>query len=116
MMKYEGENGYPEPGLRRKIWQSLNDEWQFKFGDDGNYDRKIRVPYAYQSEASGIGDVTQHDILWYRRKFLPTEEIRRCKTVYLNFLAVDYECRVFVIQGRNRKSCPGGQKNYGSGR
>lgn len=110
MMKYEGENSYPEPGLRRKIWQSLNGEWQFKFGDDGNYDRIIRVPYAYQSEASGIGDVTQHDIFWYRRKFLPTEEIRRCKTVYLNFLAVDYECRVYV----NGKFVTAHEGGYGS--
>ena len=110
MMKYEGENSYPEPGLRRKIWQSLNGEWQFKFGDDGNYDRIIRVPYAYQSEASGIGDPSRYEILWYKRKFTLSQELRACKTTYLNFLAVDYECWVFV----NGKFVTAHEGGYGS--
>ena len=111
-MKYEEENCYPEPRLRRKIWQSLNGEWQFKFGDDGDYDRKIRVPYAYQCAASGIGDPGRYEILWYKRKFTLSQELRACKTTYLNFLAVDYECTVYV-NGRFVLHHEGGYGSFG---
>ncbi len=106
---------YPEPRVRRKVWQSLDGEWQFRFGDDekGGYPLKIRVPYAYQCKASGIGDVKQHDVLWYKRKFVLTEEMQKCKTVYLNFLAVDYECKVFV-NGSFVVSHEGGYDRFGA--
>ena len=55
---------YPNPQRKRSVWQSLNGEWQFCFGDEKAYDLKIQVPFAYQCKASGIGDVTQHDVLW----------------------------------------------------
>ena len=95
-MESETKKYYPEPRARRKIWQSLNGEWQFKFGDGGAYDLKILVPYAYQTAASGIGDHSCREILWYKRKFELTEEMQKCKTVYLNFLAVDYECTAYI--------------------
>jgi beta-galactosidase/beta-glucuronidase len=92
---------YPEPQRKRKVWLSLNGEWQFRFGDGeekgGNkYPLKIQVPFAYQSKASGLGDETQHDVLWYKREFSLTEELKQCKTVRLNFLAVDRDCQVYV--------------------
>lgn len=100
---------YPNPQRKRAVWQALNGEWQFCFGDEKAYDLKIQVPFAYQSKASGIGDVTQHDILWYKRKFVLTDEMKSCKTVRLNFLAVDYECQVFV----NGKFAVGHEGGYG---
>ena len=112
-MTYQAENNYPEPRARRKIWQSLNGEWQFKFGDDGSYNLKIVVPYAYQCEASGIGDPLKHEILWYRRKFELTEDMKSCETVYLNFLAVDYECTVYV-NGRFALYHEGGYGGFGA--
>lgn len=112
-MTYQAENNYPEPRARRKIWQSLNGEWQFKFGDDGSYNLKIVVPYAYQCEASGIGDPSKHEILWYRRKFELTEDMKSCETVYLNFLAVDYECTVYV-NGRFALYHEGGYGGFGA--
>ena len=112
-MTYQAENNYPEPRARRKIWQSLNGEWQFKFGDDGSYNMKIVVPYAYQCEASGIGDPLKHEILWYRRKFELTEAMKSCETVYLNFLAVDYECTVYV-NGRFALYHEGGYGGFGA--
>ena len=112
-MTYRAEKNYPEPRARRKIWQSLNGEWQFKFGDDGSYNLKIVVPYAYQCEASGIGDPSKHEILWYRRKFELTEDMKRCETVYLNFLAVDYECTVYV-NGRFALYHEGGYGGFGA--
>ena len=112
-MTYQAEKNYPEPRARRKIWQSLNGEWQFKFGDDGSYNLKIVVPYAYQCEASGIGDPLKHEILWYRRKFELTEDMKSCETVYLNFLAVDYECTVYV-NGRFALYHEGGYGGFGA--
>ena len=46
-MKYKRKE-YPRPQFRRDIWQSLNGEWEFGFGDKQNYDRKINVPFSYQ--------------------------------------------------------------------
>ena len=111
-MAREKEKYYPEPRARRKIWQSLNGEWQFKFGDGGAYDLKILVPYAYQSAASGIGDHSRREILWYKRNFELTEETQKCKTVYLNFLAADYECTVY-INGQFALYHEGGYGSFG---
>ena len=103
---------YPNPQRRRKVWQSLNGEWQFRFGDEGDYSLKIQVPYAYQSKASGIGDVSRHEILWYKRKFVLSDEMQNCKTVRLNFLAVDHECEVFV-NGKFVMKHEGGYSGFG---
>lgn len=111
----ESADRYPEPRLRRKIWQSLDGEWEFRFGDDesGKYPLKIKVPYAYQCKASGIGDRAQHDVLWYKRTFVLTEEMQKCRTVYLNFLAVDYECAVYV-NGKFALFHEGGYDEFGA--
>lgn len=107
-------NEYPYPQRRRRIWQNLNGEWDFRFGDEsqGRYSLKIQVPYAYQSKASGIGDVTQRDVLWYKRKFVLTDEMQKCETIRLNFLAVDYECQVFV-NGSFVMTHEGGYSEFG---
>ena len=89
---------YPDPRRKRKVWQTLNGEWEFRFGDDKTnaYPLKINVPYAYQCKASGICEKKNHDIICYKKTFALTEEMQRCKTVRLNFLAVDYACEVYV--------------------
>ncbi|KAH0559551.1 hypothetical protein GP486_003935 [Trichoglossum hirsutum] len=107
---------YPRPILRRERWLSLNGPWRFGF-DDNNiglaagwqmiklapdsaspFNRQINVPFAYQSELSGIGDRTPHDTVWYARTFasprgglLGLEE-----RLLLHFGAVDYEATVWV--------------------
>ena len=91
-MKYERKE-YPRPQFRRDSWQSLNGEWEFCFGDKQNYDRKINVPFSYQWQASGIGDVSVHDIVWYRRKFTVSEKNKRA---LLCFNASDYETDVWI--------------------
>ena len=72
---------YPRPQFRRSEWLSLNGEWEFGFDDNNDgirrslpdgtvaLGRKINVPFSYQYRASGIGDKTIHDTVWYRRKF-----------------------------------------------
>ena len=91
-MKYKRKE-YPRPQFRRDIWQSLNGEWEFGFGDKQNYDRKINVPFSYQWQASGIGDTSVHDTVWYKRKFTVSEKNKRA---LLCFTASDYETDVWV--------------------
>ena len=68
---------HPRPRLRRSGWCSLDGWWDFRRGDeDGSsrprtYPDRIRVPYAPESPASGIGDTAFHRVLWYRRRIDP---------------------------------------------
>lgn len=100
-------NEYPRPQFRREHWQGLNGEWEFAFDDDnrgvkrglwkGNLplERTIIVPFSYQYPASGIGDTTQHDTVWYRRKF--TVAIDRAKRrAVLCFNAAYYRTDVWI--------------------
>lgn len=85
---------YPRPQLVRENWMNLNGEWDFSF-DTENYDRKIMVPFAYQSVLSGICTQDIHDTVWYRRNFdLPAS--MEGKEILLHFGAVDYECDIWV--------------------
>jgi beta-galactosidase/beta-glucuronidase len=80
---------YPRPQLRRRDWTNLNGEWSFAFDDsdaglaDGwqntnvsslrsksaPFNRRITVPFCYQSKLSGIGETAFHDVVWYARVF-----------------------------------------------
>lgn len=93
-MKFERKE-YPRPQFRRYNWQSLNGEWEFGFGEKKNYDRKINVPFSYQWEASGIGDKTVHDTVWYKRTFKIDRE-NKGQRAFLCFNAADYETDVWV--------------------
>ena len=69
---------YPRPQFVRNNWENLNGTWDFGF-DDGNCgerekwfenfkgDKKIQVPFTYETEMSGIQDESRHDNIWYRR-------------------------------------------------
>jgi beta-galactosidase/beta-glucuronidase len=103
---------YPRPQFRRKDWTNLNGEWSFAFDDSdsglangwqsvtpedlqsGNspFDRRITVPYCYQSKLSGIGETAFHDDVWYARSFeYPSLGHER---LLLHFGAVDYRATV----------------------
>ena len=93
---------YPRPQLRRDAWQSLNGVWDFTFdderryrqpGDDIHWDRQIVVPFAPESEASGIADTGFHTVCWYRCRF--TLDQRGPRTM-LHFGAVDYRAQVWL--------------------
>ena len=105
---------YPRPQFRRKDWTNLNGEWSFAFDDSdtgladgwqdvnpedlqsGNspFDRRITVPYCYQSKLSGIGETAFHDVVWYARSFeYPSLGDER---LLLHFGAVDYRATVWV--------------------
>lgn len=97
---------YPRPQFVRDEWVNLNGEWEFAFDDkdeglaEGWYDgrkldRKIIVPFAYQTELSGINDKSIHEIVWYARDFEFSEDWFG-RDLVLNFGAVDYLSTIWV--------------------
>lgn len=100
-------NEYPRPQFVRSQWVNLNGEWQFAYDDknlgltagwfekDSQLDKKIIVPFVYQSELSGIGEREPHDIVWYKRTFT-VDEVDKDHQAILHFGAVDYEAQVFI--------------------
>lgn len=107
---------YPRPRLVRDRWLGLNGVWRFDFDDedrgirDGWYldpsplTKEIKVPYAYQTPASGINEQEHHPVVWYAREFeVPAEW--QDDEVYIHFGAVDYEATVWVngrLAGQHR--------------
>jgi len=97
---------YPRPQFVRAEWMNLNGEWEFAFADanegreqnwqDGRaLPARIRVPFPYQSELSGIGDRGIHEVVWYARDFeIPNEWTGR--DLLLHFGAVDYAATLWV--------------------
>ena len=117
----------PEPprlDFFRADWQTLNGAWGFAFDDEGRglaegwslpenqapFTRTIVVPYAFQTKLSGIGDLSFHDVVWYRR-LLRIPEAWRGRHVLLHFGAVDYEAQVF-LNGRAVGNHQGGQASF----
>lgn len=98
---------YPRPQLVREDWTNLNGEWQFDFDDEnigvkeGWYDKTtslsqtIQVPFAFQTELSGINDQGPHEIVWYKRSFSLGESLEGQRLI-IHFGAVDFESKVFV--------------------
>lgn len=98
---------YPRKQMRRSHWLSLNGEWDFAFDDAQafrhpdeleQWPKKIVVPYAPESEASGIADQGFHPSCWYKRTFhleRPPGGADGAR-VLLRFGAVDYKAQVWV--------------------
>lgn len=96
------EFAYPRPQMQREQWTSLNGKWRFCYDDAGEFATpsqipswplEIIVPFAPESDASGIRDRNFHPWCWYERDFdcLPSSG-----RVILRFGAVDYVARVWV--------------------
>src|SRR5215212_5478245 len=94
---------YPRRQLQREHWLNLNGDWHFTFDPDGRashprlvaeWDQTIRVPFAPESKASGIGDTSFHPDAWYARDF--DLELGQGQRAVLHFGAVDYEAEVWV--------------------
>lgn len=98
---------YPRPGLRRERWMSLNGQWEFAYDDarkgigekwylrDFPGGRSIQVPFAYQSVLSGIGDLSFHDVVWYR-KLVEIPREWDGQRIVIHFGAVDYKAHVWI--------------------
>ena len=95
--------GYPRPQLQRSEWYSLNGVWDFAFDrerrqhrpDDVIWTDRIRVPFAPETPASGIGHPAYLPACWYRRSCqLPRRTAGECWL--LHFGAVDFSASVWI--------------------
>ena len=91
---------YPRPQMRRQNWVNLNGLWEYAILSKEaslpkTFDGKILVPYAIESELSGVGKPLLPDQrLWYQRTF--TYPFLLGNRVLLHFGAVDDECNVWI--------------------
>ena len=97
---------YPRPQFERDAWQNLNGEWTYEldpvktgherglFKSEG-FDGKIIVPFAPESELSGVGHKEFIPSIWYQREITIPQEWAG-KDILLNFGAVYYVSEVYV--------------------
>lgn len=96
---------YPRPQFVRDAWLNLNGEWQFETdrGDTGlerglrerDLTDRIVVPFAPESELSGIGETDFLEAVWYRRTVTVPAEWTDSR-VLLHFGAVDHDATVWA--------------------
>jgi beta-galactosidase/beta-glucuronidase len=94
--------GYPRPQFRRRDWISLNGTWDFSIDPEAEWslanvvwDRRIQVPFAPETPASGIGDAGLYKAVWYRLKF-KSPRLDADERLLLHFGAVDYYAMVWI--------------------
>jgi beta-galactosidase/beta-glucuronidase len=96
---------YPRPQMVRSRWLCLNGTWEFEVdrGDSGlergllerSLADQIIVPFAPESEASGIGEVDFLGAVWYRRSVTVPGEWGDA-SVLLHLGAVDQDATIWV--------------------
>ena len=94
---------YPRPLLRRGSWISLNGEWDFAIDADAVWQHpsevswltQIKVPFAAETVASGIGHTGFLCAGWYRRS-VALPRVGDGERLLLHFGAVDYEATVWI--------------------
>ena len=97
--------GYPRPRFVRGSYIPLDGEWDFCFDDAREGERRrwyrrgvrgmrIRVPFAYQCEKSGIGEDAYHAVLWYSRTF--SYRLPAGRRLLLHFEGADYRAKVWL--------------------
>jgi beta-galactosidase/beta-glucuronidase len=97
------QRGYPRPQLVRGEWLPLNGAWEFSLDPEGSwrlpadvpFERRIRVPFAPETPASGIGDTGFYRACWYRRE-VAVSRPENGERVLLHFGAVDYSATVWI--------------------
>src|SRR5687767_2510810 len=95
--------GYPRPQLRRPSWISLNGEWQFAFDPDAVWHEPsdvvwtetIRVPFAPEAPASGLGHTGFLRACWYKKRIVLPSQSDGGRWL-LHFGAVDYTASVWI--------------------
>lgn len=97
---------YPRPQFERGDWQNLNGEWTYELdlvqtgherglmNTDG-FDGKIIVPFAPESELSGVGHKDFIPSIWYQRE-ITVPQSWEGKDILLNFGAVYYVSEIYV--------------------
>jgi beta-galactosidase/beta-glucuronidase len=116
---------HPTPQLRRQHHLDLRGPWGFAYDDADTgldlgwhedaapFDRTIIVPFPPESQASGIGDTSEHPVVWYRRTFRLSDVggQRDGGRILLHFGAVDYRAQAWV-NGRPVGSHEGGHASF----
>lgn len=104
---------HPRPQLTRRQYVELDVNAQFEFDDHDTglrerwwrpghrFSRTIRLPFAPESPASGIGDASRHDVVWYRVPVGDDDVIRaglgsQGDRLLVHFGAVDYRADVWA--------------------
>ncbi len=96
---------HPRPQFVRPDWLTLNGEWQFELDrSDSGLERGVRdrdllqrivVPFAPESQLSGIENVDFLEAVWYRTTVtMPADWSGR--EAVLHFQAVDHDATVWV--------------------
>ncbi len=90
---------HPRPQFQREGWTSLNGEWDFSAeGLDipaENWSGKILVPFAVESQLSGIHQPVTGQRLEYRKSIIFPEQ-KNSNRLLLHFDAVDWQAEVFL--------------------
>ena len=94
---------HPRPQLQRPAWLNLNGTWQFEIDRsdtgrergllDAELASTITVPFAPETEASGIGDRDFLEAVWYRRTVTIPADWDGLRPI-LRFEAVDQDATV----------------------
>lgn len=98
---------YPRPQFMRTDWENLNGTWDFGFDDENagekkkwyqefKGDKKINVPFTYETKLSGIQDETRHDFIWYHRTISVDGEKLENNRYILHFEGSDFITKVWV--------------------
>ncbi len=95
---------YPRPQLRRESWKLLDGVWDFALDSDAliaqprdvDFTHVIEVPFAPETEASGIGFEGFLRRCWYRRRIEIEPAWLEQGYVLVHFGAVDREARVWA--------------------
>jgi len=112
---------HPRPQRIRPEWLNLNGEWQFEedpgiSGEERGYTSgrdlgaRIIVPFAPESELSGIGKKDFMPCVWYRRTFRVPETWKEGR-ILLHFGAVDYQATVW-LNGKRVGDHTGGYSSF----
>lgn len=98
---------HPNPQFVREAWLNLNGTWDFdfdfgksarerRFYENGEFTKKIEVPFCPESSLSGIEYKDFMSAVIYRRTFNVPEEWKKSGRTFIHFGAVDYYSEVFV--------------------
>ena len=105
---------YPRPQFVREDWINLNGTWNYEFDfshsgmdrrlfESKGFEGRITVPFAPQSELSGVGFKDFISEMWYHRTINVPQDWAG-KKIILHFGAVDYIASVYIdgkIAGRH---------------
>ena len=97
---------FPNPQFERKQWINLNGEWDFAFDHGmtglergfehgGHFTHKITVPFAPESERSGIHHQDFMRCVWYGKTIRIPEAWDKGR-IFLTFGAVDYYAELYL--------------------